>query len=205
MVIAKNEDCALEEWINLTNKCKPTGCEQPSVALQGMSYSVWLNFPNSFDPGTMCSIMKTVLASFTVGDFLTADSHSSNNPSPPSSSRVYTEPAETLTQALTLANASFWSLGVVWICRIHIKIKYKVREALIKPYQTQTWQDCDLSIKLPEELWFNILVHNPLLISFDRTEKRERFPPLHPLHLFYFIFQLELASLSQHPLWKKVT
>lgn len=205
MAIAQNEDFALEEWTSLTNKCELTGCEHPPVTLRGTSYSAWLNFPNSFDPDTMCSLMKTVSASFTVGDFLIADSHFSNNTSPPSSSRVYREPTETLTQTLTLTNASFWSLEVVWIYHIHIKIKHKVRKALIKPYQTQPWQDYDLSIKLPKELWFHILVCNPLFISLYRTEKRERFPPLHSLHLFYFIFQLELASLSQHRLWKKVT
>lgn len=155
----------------------------------------------------LCSLMKTGLASFTVGDFLIVASHSSNNPSPPSSSRVCTEPTETLAQALTLTNACFWSPEVVWIYHTHIKIKRNIREALIKPYQTQTWQDYDLSIKLPEELWFNILVHNPLFISLYRTGKKKTgtLSPLHPLHLFYFIFQLELASLSQHFPWRKVT
>lgn len=50
LVIAENEGFALEEWANLANKCKATGCEEPSVALWGMSYSVWLPLPNSFDP-----------------------------------------------------------------------------------------------------------------------------------------------------------
>lgn len=200
MVIAENEDFTLEEWTSPTNKCKPTGCEQPSVTLQRMSYSVWLNFPNSFDPGTACSLMKTVLASFTVGDFLIADLHSSNNPSSPSSSRVYMEPAETLTETLTLTNASFWSPEVVWIYHIHIKIKHKVREALIKPYQTQTWQDYDLSIKLPEELWFNILVRNPLFISLYRTENREHFPPLLPSSVLFYLSAWAGKSVSASPM-----
>lgn len=75
--------------------------------MTGMSYSVLLIFPNSFDPGVTLGLVKRVLASFTVGDFLIADSHSSNHLSPPFSSRVYTEPVETLTWALTLTNASF--------------------------------------------------------------------------------------------------
>lgn len=154
--------------------------------ITGVPRSVWLNFPNSFAPGTACSLPKTALASFAVGDFLIADSHSPNNPSPPSSSRVYTEPTETLTQALTLTNASFWSLQVVRVYPIRIKIKHKVREALIKAYQTQTWQDYDLSVKLPEELWFNILVHNPLFISLYRTGKKRTLPSLHTLHFLSF-------------------
>lgn len=179
--------------------CRVVG--QVILGVASLAKLIWSRF--------LCSLMKTGLASFTVGDFLIAASHSSNNPSPPSSSRVCTEPTETLAQALTLTNACFWSPEVVWIYHTHIKIKRNIREALIKPYQTQTWQDYDLSIKLPEELWFNILVHNPLFISLYRTEKKnlERFPPSTPFICFILSFNSSwqvCLSISHEERWHKL-
>lgn len=151
--------------------------------------------------------MKTGLASFTAGDFLIAASCPSNNPLPPSSSRVCTEPTEASAQAVTLTNAWFWSPEVVGIYHTHIKIKHNIREALIKPYQTQTWQDYDLSIKLPEELWFNILVHNPLFVSLYRTEKKKKknwnvFPPPPPSSVLFYLLTRAGKSVSASPMKK---
>lgn len=172
------------------------------LSLTSLAKLIWSLF--------LCSLMKTGLASFTVGDFLIAASRSSNNPLPPSSSRVCTEPAETSAQALTLTNAWFWSPELVWIYHTHIKIKHNIREALIKPYQTHTWQDYDLSIKLPEELWFNILVHNPLFISLYRTERKkilEQFPPSTPFICFILSFNSSwqvCLSISHEKRWHKL-
>lgn len=106
-------------------------------------------------------ILKNILASFAVGDFLINDSYLSNNLYPLLLCKKH--PSATASQALnvTMTDAYFGSLGSEEISvytHTHTKerIGYNSQGALISAYQMWVWQAYDLNTTMSEESWFNI-------------------------------------------------